>query len=82
MRQEVTRAHKGWALDMVSLHNDATKYSVEEIKAPPPVNIFIIPTYLLTDYSFIYIKIWGANKQTGHMMVSSLALYVDISSKI
>lgn len=46
MRQEVTRAHKGWALDMVSLHNDATKYAVEEIKAPPPVNIFYNITYV------------------------------------
>lgn len=38
MRQEVTRAHKGWALDMVSLHNDVTKSIYDEIKAPPAVN--------------------------------------------
>lgn len=38
MRQEVTRAHKGWALDMVSLHNDVTKSTYDEIKAPPAVN--------------------------------------------
>lgn len=37
MRQEVTRAHKGWALDMVALHNDVTKSLLEDIKAPPPV---------------------------------------------
>lgn len=38
MRQEVTRAHKGWALDMVALHNDVTKYLLDEIKAPPNVS--------------------------------------------
>lgn len=45
MRQEVTRAHKGWALDMVSLHNDATKFLLDEIKAPPLVNIIAIFTF-------------------------------------
>lgn len=42
MRQEVTRAHKGWALDMVSLHNDVTKFTYEEIKAPPLVSIYYL----------------------------------------
>lgn len=37
MRQEVARAHKGWALDMVSLHNDVTKNLKEEIRQPPVV---------------------------------------------
>ncbi|XP_026320150.1 dynein heavy chain 8, axonemal [Hyposmocoma kahamanoa] len=46
MRQEVTRAHKGWALDMVSLHNDATKYSLEEIKVPPPEGVFVHGMFL------------------------------------
>lgn len=40
MRQEVTRAHKGWALDMVSLHNDVTKFTYDEIKAPPAVSTY------------------------------------------
>lgn len=38
MRQEVTRAHKGWALDSVTLHNDVTKSFKEEIGAPPNVS--------------------------------------------
>lgn len=42
MRQEVTRAHKGWALDMVALHNDVTKFIYEDVKAPPPVSIFFV----------------------------------------
>ncbi|RVE46462.1 hypothetical protein evm_008872 [Chilo suppressalis] len=46
MRQEVTRAHKGWALDMVSLHNDVTKNIYEEIKAPPAEGVFIHGLFL------------------------------------
>nr|XP_037867095.1 dynein heavy chain 8, axonemal isoform X2 [Bombyx mori] len=46
MRQEVTRAHKGWALDMVALHNDVTKYTYDEIKAPPPEGVFIHGVFL------------------------------------
>lgn len=38
MRQEVTRAHKGWALDTVTLHNDVLKKNKEEITAPPAVS--------------------------------------------
>ena len=38
MRQEVTRAHKGWALDSVTLHNDVTRAFREEITSSPPVS--------------------------------------------
>ena len=38
MRQEVTRAHKGWALDSVVLHNDVLKYMKEDITSPPQVD--------------------------------------------
>lgn len=37
MRQEVARAHKGWALDMVTLHNEVSKNTKEEVKTPPLV---------------------------------------------
>lgn len=37
MRQEATRAHKGWALDTVTVHNDVLKQNKEEITAPPSV---------------------------------------------
>ena len=35
MRQEITRAHKGWALDGVFLDNDVTKMMREDVSAPP-----------------------------------------------
>ena len=35
MRQEVTRAHKGWALDSVVVHNEMTKMMKEDVTAPP-----------------------------------------------
>lgn len=38
MRQEVTRAHKGWALDTVTLHNEVMKQTKEEITSAPAVS--------------------------------------------
>ena len=35
MRQEITRAHKGWALDGVVLDNDVTKMMREDVTNPP-----------------------------------------------
>ncbi|EDS37982.1 ciliary dynein heavy chain 5 [Culex quinquefasciatus] len=46
MRQEVARAHKGWALDVVTLHNDVTKMLTEECKQPPPEGVFVYGLYL------------------------------------
>ncbi len=43
MRQEITRAHKGWALDAVVLDNDVTKMMKEDVTAGPSegtLNIF------------------------------------------
>uniref|UniRef100_A0A8C8CZV8 AAA+ ATPase domain-containing protein n=1 Tax=Oncorhynchus tshawytscha TaxID=74940 RepID=A0A8C8CZV8_ONCTS len=45
MRQEVTRAHKGWALDTVTLHNDVLKQSKEEITASP-AGVYVYGLYL------------------------------------
>lgn len=38
MKQEVARAHKGWALDQVTLFNEVTKNVKEEISKGPPVS--------------------------------------------
>lgn len=45
MKQEVARAHKGWALDQISLHNNVLKAFKEEVKSSPAVSIFYL--YLL-----------------------------------
>ncbi|KAL7987444.1 hypothetical protein Chor_006363 [Crotalus horridus] len=46
MRQEVTRAHKGWALDTVTIHNEVLKQIKEEITAAPPEGVYIYGLYL------------------------------------
>lgn len=39
MRQEVTRANKGWALDTVTLYNKVLKKTMEEITVAPTVSL-------------------------------------------
>ncbi|XP_056290683.1 dynein axonemal heavy chain 8-like [Pseudoliparis swirei] len=46
MRQEVTRANKGWALDTITLHNTVLKKTQEEITAPPTEGVYIYGLYL------------------------------------
>lgn len=46
MRQEVTRAHKGWALDQVVLNNEMTKSTKDDISAPPPEGVFVHGLFL------------------------------------
>ncbi|XP_058810344.1 dynein axonemal heavy chain 8 [Phymastichus coffea] len=46
MRQEVTRMHKGWALDNVVLYNDVTKFNSDEVKIPPVEGVYVHGLYL------------------------------------
>lgn len=46
MRQEVARAHKGWALDTVVIHNEMTRMLKEEVIAPPYEGVYVYGLYL------------------------------------
>jgi dynein heavy chain len=46
MRQEIARAHKGWALDAVMLDNEVTKMNKEEVTNPPPEGVYVHGLYL------------------------------------
>ncbi|KAF5296158.1 hypothetical protein FQA39_LY12612 [Lamprigera yunnana] len=46
MRQDVTRAHKGWALDSVVLQNLITRYNKEDIKEGPGEGVYIYGLFL------------------------------------
>ncbi|NXD72858.1 DYH8 protein, partial [Eolophus roseicapillus] len=46
VRQEATRAHKGWALDTVTIHNEVLKQNKEEITAPPSEGVYVYGLYL------------------------------------
>ncbi|XP_047444882.1 dynein axonemal heavy chain 8-like [Mugil cephalus] len=46
MRQEVTRANKGWALDTVTLNNKVLKQAKEEITASPAEGVYVYGLYL------------------------------------
>ncbi|XP_025115333.1 dynein heavy chain 5, axonemal-like isoform X4 [Pomacea canaliculata] len=46
MRQEVTRAHKGWALDNVILQNQVTKMMKDEVRTEPVEGVYVYGLYL------------------------------------
>ena len=46
MRQEVTRAHKGWALDSAVLHNEVIRQFKDDITTPPSEGVYVHGLYL------------------------------------
>ncbi|XP_072250743.1 dynein axonemal heavy chain 5 isoform X1 [Leuresthes tenuis] len=46
MRQEITRANKGWALDRMVLCNEVTKWMKDDITQPPPEGVYVYGLHL------------------------------------
>jgi dynein heavy chain len=46
MRQEVTRAHNGWALDNVTLHTEVMRQMKEDVGSPPAEGVYIHGLFL------------------------------------
>ena len=72
MRQEVTRAHKGWALDSVVLHNDVIRAMKEDINSPPSVGFGSIYLLVIAYNSWgyfspdpLWLPCWIANVDSG-----------------
>ncbi|KAM7379582.1 hypothetical protein PAMP_005128 [Pampus punctatissimus] len=54
MRQEVTRANKGWALDTVTLHNKVLKQAREEITAAPTETRYSLTAFPQQEGVYVY----------------------------
>ncbi|XP_049585235.1 dynein axonemal heavy chain 5 [Syngnathus scovelli] len=46
MRQEITRANKGWALDRMVLCNEVTKWMKDDIAQPPAEGVYVYGLHL------------------------------------
>ena len=46
MRQEITRVHKGWALDNVALANDVTNMMKEDVSSAPTEGVYVHGLFL------------------------------------
>lgn len=50
-KQEVTRSHKGWALDSVVLQNHITKLNREDVHEGPAEGVYVYGLFLEGKYN-------------------------------
>ena len=68
MRQEVTRSHKGWALDSVICQNLVTRFAKEDIHDSPPEGVYI--------HGMLFIFHFSSYRKEQHKLAVNLSMEV------
>lgn len=73
MRQEITRAHKGWALDSVILDNDVTRMMKEDVHGPPNEGKWIFWGFCLFMINFGSDTVTSLNPKSRNVKIPGLS---------